>query len=446
MQQSLYDEIVKRSQRMSDEVRQRYIHTYKNVLARSEDSRLNLLASLAIAMPNLCSSLKRLKVNIVGGKLALNTFMIYVAIYGRSPTCHVCNSTGIHMRSDRPGGKIKMCSHKCSHAYAIKCMEKASLSEHGVANVFQSKTFAEHRVRYLQQRYGEDVTGPTLAPGAKEKIQQTSLERHGVTHFARSPKVRAKARRTSRKRFGFDYNVQRPETRIQINETSRQNHDGVHHSAHPRVKQQKIATSMKHYGVPHPMKHRSVKKAQVDAMIAKYGVPHLSVHPEWVERSLKSASRFKKATWRDEEITYQGYELNFLRSIESSKKVKSVSTGRSDVGHVSYKDAVGHNHIYYPDLLVVLKTGEKVVVEVKSTYTLGLQSKEVLVKNLRKFKAAEKHYTELGIQFVLAVPLGKDITKFSVLPNPSKRLRSRIKVLGTLAAQEKEASNIRAHQ
>lgn len=309
---------------------------------------------------------------------------------GHYPKCAICGKPTINIRKETVDYDTPiLCSRACASRYGCLAMEKMSLEQYGVANIFASEEFKKNRIKYYQKKYGEKVTAPLLVPGALERVQQTSLERYGYTHFSRSPVVKEKIKQGLVKKFGANY------------------------SQVLRQKSQK--TLKKRYGCKvtpfekkefrQDLQSKAIKKRlQTNTRLSnmsKFGVEHFMQLQEYFDYRLKRSARTKIAIFKGSPVPCQGFEKEAIEFLSKWKNVKLVATDRKYVPKVAY-EFDGKNRIYYPDLFIKFDDGRRAIIEVKSPYSLN-PSPEILQKNLCKFKAAQKYFASLGITFAVMV-------------------------------------------
>ena len=320
---------------------------------------------------------------------------------GHYPKCVICKSPTVSIYKTLISYNTPiLCSSTCASKYAVRKAQEVVLKKHGVPNIFMSKEFQNNRTKYLQRRYGQNVTGPTLVPGAAEKIERTSLQRFGVTHFARAQSVKNKRAKTNLKRYG----------EITILRTK-------------DVQQQIKNNCLEKYGVEHPSKAKDVKDRKKQAqkekkpqmlanqrltMLSKYGTNSIY---GLVKVNYKPKRKF--VNFHGNVIQCYGYENIFINFLQRFNNIKSVTTDRKKIPIIPYTFKRKY-HEYFPDILITLTTGERIVVEIKSTWTLTMHGKASR-KNTAKFKQATKHLKELGYQFAVAL----------VKPNKQIRLASK---------------------
>lgn len=395
----IYNHMLKLHTKTEKDQLRKMRNTYETSL--DTPGKNELLKAIRLGFPNEYEVMAQTKARIRGNgaRATVTAAMMYLFIYGKKRTCHICKKDGFFGLVDRPDPrKIALCSHACSRSYAIEKTRKSSKAKFGVENVFASKEFKENRVRYLQDRYGEDVTGPTLVPGASEKIRDTCLERYGVEHFAKSKVIRKKTVKTNKERYGVISTLQRPESRQAMRDRAMEQYGVDHQSKAQEVRDRKRLKMISK--TEDERKHIQAKRRTTCSM--KYGVTHAMQVPEIFESTQKA--RFYSGVWRGNKYKYQGYEGRVLSSVEHSKKVKGAQTRRKIIGSVPYTDPCGVDRIYYPDIALLMRSGKILIVEVKSLLWLGYTyNEDRYKKNMAKFKAAVRFYEEQGKEFVLAL-------------------------------------------
>lgn len=360
-----------------------------------------------------------------GRRATVNSARLFYFLQGRFPKCPGCGLPSLKcLKADHPKdfGK-RCCSMLCANKIKQERMKDTTLKKYGASNIFASKKFSTERVSYLQRKYGDEVTGPTKVPGAAEKIKATSLAKFGVEHFAQADQVIAKKRETSLKRYGVTSTTQTEFSKRRLRETSLETYGVEHPSKSLLVKERKRLSSQAKFGTDNPLQSEICKTKAKDSFKARYGVPH----------PMKNAAEFLRRTsyksyqgsWRGHLVTYQGYELKVLQSLERNKKVKGIKMwGRAEGITYRYKSKT---RTYYPDFLVLLSSGEKLIVEVKSKFTLlGSSTFNVYEKNLAKFRAASAYASAYGYEFVVAVYSHLGV---GWIRQPTHRLRSRVSQL-----------------
>lgn len=327
---------------------------------------------------------------------------------------------------------------------------------------------------------GPECCSPKCSANNKERkirTQATCLRRYGVPHSLQSQEVRKKAAATVQQKYGVRNVSQSPSIKARKEETLRANFGVSNPSESPQIQKSKEKTSWSRYGTRNPAQAEEVKEKARLTCLDRYGVESTGgcleriqkLQATWASKTRKEIGQITKARRATCEKRYgsqnpmqheplarknfasahslksveisgihfdglQGYEpqaLKFL--ISQGLKANHIKAGRRVAGSFEYLYR-GKIRTFYPDFLV----GSSTYVEVKSTYTAGLEGSrgnETLAMLRRKMKAVEqsgKHMKVLiGVkdswillttsQFTRAVLL-KAVTKLRVTGEPYLRV------------------------
>lgn len=149
------------------------------------------------------------------------------------------------------------------------------------------------------------------------------------------------------------------------------------------------------------------KSLKVENYKDRIGVSHHMQVPGALERAQKT--RMTRHPYTDKKGAvhwYQGYENIVLSYLDRSKVVKEFSTECVYLPLIPYE----HNekpHTYRPDISVSLKDGRRLIIEVKSTWTLKGRWFEGV--NKAKFKAAKEFCCGSGLEFWVILIEGKEM-------------------------------------
>ena len=162
-------------------------------------------------------------------------------------------------------------------------------------------------------------------------------------------------------------------------------------------------TWKRNLGVTHPSKAESIKKKKSLTSMTNYGTLHPMQHPEVFKKTV--STRYARKTFLDLKTnqvhTYQGYEGIVLHELSQNPNVKSFKSLQDAPLAIPYAKG---KQVYFPDSIAKLKSGRTILIEVKSTWTIGGEKNpNVLSVNLLKFKAAEKFCIKKGWEFWLAL-------------------------------------------
>ncbi len=188
-------------------------------------------------------------------------------------------------------------------------------------------------------------------PETDRKRRITNLQKYGVEYVKQNPLVSSKQRKTMLRRYGVECTAASPELRKKMQETTRQN-----------------------YGVDHPFQSSVIQDKARATIRQRYGVDHVMQCRKIHEKSQLSGSRIRELHLQGKTFRLRGYEPHVVDHLVSNVGVSAkriLTTAAEGVPAVQYVYK-GTTHYYHPDLMIKTKKGG-VLVEVKSTYTLGIQ-------------------------------------------------------------------------
>lgn len=245
--------------------------------------------------------------------------------------------------------KIKsVCLQKFGVEHAGQCdviKEKAkttNIRKYGVSNVFQSETIKQRIKFSLMKKYG--VSNPQKSEIIKEKSKRTCLAKYNAENPMQNEDVRNKGKQTNLERYGVENTFQSDDIKNKI----------------------KLKTLEVH-GVEYNAQRPEVQEARIQTCITKYGCRNHMQNAEVFERCMKATFKMKEYTFEDgERVEVQGYEPWALQLLEYAGYCSTdISVNKSQVPSIWY-EVNGKTKRYYCDLYI---PKERVVVEVKSTYT-----------------------------------------------------------------------------
>lgn len=316
------------------------------------------------------------------------------------------------------------CSLKCA---AIECTEKrrnTCFLKYGVDNPGKAESVKLRRVETFIKRFGK--TNPFANASVKRKIKKTNFSKFGVANPSQFEAVKKKKEKTMLKNFGathwtkvrkshFDTNnpMHIEDCVDKMRKTNLKRH-GSENAMHSKVVQAKLKkTFMDKYGVDNPRKAESVKETIQNTNLKRYGVTNAGC--------LFNTSYDRKVVTdkRGQKHLVQGYEDIMIRELDELDNIRHIYTGSRNVIRVRYKDKKDKTRNYYPDLRVELKSGKRIIIEVKSSFTLNID----LERNLRKFRAATKFCLKKGFTFWVCIVSPKGETRRVKNPTCLKDLR-----------------------
>lgn len=188
-------------------------------------------------------------------------------------------------------------------------------------------------------------------PETDRKRRVTNLQRYGVEYVKQDPTVAAKQRKTMLNRYGVTCTAASPDLRKKMQATLRQK-----------------------YGVDSPFKSSEIQARIRSTVRQRYGVDHVMQCRELHEKSQLARSKVREIRLQGKTFRLRGYEPQVVEHLVSKVGVSAkrvLTTAAEGVPAVQYVYK-GSKHYYHPDLMIKTKKGG-VLIEVKSTYTLGIK-------------------------------------------------------------------------
>lgn len=352
--------------------------------------------------------------------------------------CVVCGAkTSLLFR----GGYAETCSVKCGAKICVSKRQATCLAKYGSTNPSRVESIKAKRLATFRERFACD--NPFQAASVKAKIVKSMQDKYGVRNPSQSEKVKERKRATFVRNYGQDHwtknkeiykksglafnaetvaksratylkktGYQNPLLNPEVQERARTScvaRLGVDNPFKSReIRQQIEQTWLDKYGVVNPWKAESIKQKIMETNEERYGVAHPQVRPGIRHQLKKITDRFGVTH------TVEGYEHEVIGLFSEYRNVRRIVSSRELVPSLVYKHK-GKERRYYPDL-VVYTTTQKILVEVKSAYTLMLG----LRVNLAKFREAVKRCRAVGAEFLLVV--GKnDEGRFLCVKNPTTK-------------------------
>lgn len=236
------------------------------------------------------------------------------------------------------------------------------------------------------------ATSPMGSKVVRRAFKTTMLKRYGVEWAMQSKEIQLKSIETCLDKFGVEYNVQRPEFKEHITAIKDQ------------IQKARERTFRKRLGVRSPLQD-----------------------PRIFEQQQKTAVTVRSESIGGKEFEFRGYEGYVIRYLVEKRRVppsRIVNRAKEGLPTFWYADTEGTRRRYYPDLYV---KGTDVIVEVKSTRTLGIHDPSMFKRNVSKFKAV----TDAGYELWLAVSNQRgDNIAWIKNPRSLSKVRSRLKNLG----------------
>lgn len=224
--------------------------------------------------------------------------------------------------------------------------------------------------------YGE--SNPMLVPEFKKKMEDTMMATYGVSHNSLNPDTVQRRKDTLFENWGVPHHFQLPE-KIQERRQNCLDKFGVpHHLQRDDILAKQRATNMERRGVEYALQSEDCKAKAIVTNLAVYGVEHPSQNKEVMERTQKSAKKYKDYVMPSGAVRkVQGYEPFALKELEQSGYSEDqIKTDRDEVPTIEY-EVDGKKKYHFPDIFI---PHENKIVEVKSTWTLKCKTDNVQLK------------------------------------------------------------------
>jgi len=311
----------------------------------------------------------------------------------------------------------------CTTERKINKTKKTNIEKYGSQHIFSVEEFKEKAKKTNREKRGVDyptqsqevqekikntnltklgVEYPTQSKQVQEKSKITNLERLGVAFPSQSKKVKEKIEQKVFSKYGVKNVFQNEEIKKSITNTIQEKYNVPNVSQNQDIKQKKIQTCLENYGVENPMQTQQIKnkisntiqekynvqnvsqsyeikQKKIQTCLENYGVENPMHNPIVFQKNMKNRYRRKKFIFPScKEVFVQGYEPFCLRDLlEQKQNEEDIITGLQEVPEVWYMDKENKKHRYYTDIYI---KSENKCIEVKSTYTLKLDTEKILLK------------------------------------------------------------------
>lgn len=239
------------------------------------------------------------------------------------------------------------------------------LERFGVEHSGQCKIIKEKARQTNIKKYG--VSNVFQANAIKQKIKHSLLKKYGVTNAQQSKVVKEKSKRTCQLKYNAENPMQNEEVRNKGKQTNLVRY-GVENTFQSDIVKDKIRRKvLETHGVEHNAQRPEVKEAIVQTCIKKYGCKNHMQNPEMFEKCMRKTYKMKEYIFADgKQVEVQGYEPWALQLLEFAGYCSNdIIVQKQQVPSIWY-DINGKKKRYYCDLYI---PEERIVVEVKSTYT-----------------------------------------------------------------------------
>ncbi len=263
---------------------------------------------------------------------------------------------------------------------------QTNLEKYGVDHPMKTQEVQEKQKEVLRKNYGVD--NPSQSPEIRERQKQTNLERYGVENVAQHPDILAKMSKTMLERYGVEHYNQLPEMKEYLRENCT---DWLADS---------YAAGGPNKGIARPKEWNQKQSATVCMLIfeGKWFAGPKSTKKGWYESNKCTKNpAFFRSSW----------ELALMMHLDSNNDCISYDY---EPFAIPYIDNKGQKKSYIPDFLVRWNNKPPQVIEVKSSYLLGMDTTN------KKISEAEKYFDSIGLNFRLFCAkdvneLGYDLTQ-----------------------------------
>lgn len=286
-------------------------------------------------------------------------------------------------------------------------------TKYGVDFPMQSSIVKRNRDKAMLAKYG--VRYSVHNPESKKKMEATCLHKYGARSSLGSKTVQDKIKTTNFLKYGYAVASKSKQVKNRIRATNMKRYGGAAPMSANKVLRRTKRTCIQKYGVDSYSKTLDFQEKFEATMIARYGVPYPMQSQDLFEKNQKSTYLAKEFTIRNKKFCVRGYEPKVIRwLVRHGISENSIATTKAEgLPSISYF-VKGKKHIYFPDMLV----NDKVLVEVKSEWTLGItrNSNEVF----RRVKIKALAAVESGYKFRLALVTNNHVLIIRDLENKTK--------------------------
>ena len=321
--------------------------------------------------------------------------ILYALIFYDKPyTCKIC---GIPTEWAPENSKPRIyCSKECmnSDADVVAKREQTTYKKYGSKNIFSSEIFKDDMKKHWNSK---GVTNPSQLKEVKEKKTKTCLKHYGTTHHMKNEKFKKQYIKNIINKYGVENVMQ-----------------------NPKIVKKFQKVFFEKYGVYNPMHVPEFVEQIKVSMMKKYGVDNIMYLPEVYEKWVKSAWGTKKVIVKGKVLKVQGYEPQVIAYLDLIGIIDKITCKRSNMPIIKYTYK-NKEHRYFPDIFIKTSRRNKILIEVKSSFTLT-KDYPILKK---KFKAAQKVCKSKNITFWLAVVKKNKVNStIMLIKNPNRDLKS----------------------
>ena len=191
--------------------------------------------------------------------------------------------------------------------------------------------------------------------------------------------VASRRAKTCRRLYGVDAVQQVPEIRAKFRKSMLKKYGAEHTASSEKLHTKMRKTLKKNYGVSNPFKSSKVMKKVRRTMKERYGVEHLMQSRQHFEKQQKAGFKIRSVRISGKTFRVRGYEPLAIKYLakKGCSTASILTTAAEGVPAIPWTDKrYGTKHYYHPDMYVKYKN-KWMLIEVKSTYTVGAHKAKV---------------------------------------------------------------------
>jgi hypothetical protein len=196
---------------------------------------------------------------------------------------------------------------------------------------------------------------PLQDPVILKKMQQTNLERHGVTNVASLPEVREKMAKTTLERHGVEHYNQLPEMKDYLRENC------------PQWLKESWESGGPNKGVPRP---EAWNQKQRETVLRLMEEGNWKSGPKYTLKGYYDSLKCHKT----KPCFRSSYELKVHWHLDANEEVEWYDY---EPFQIPYYDTEGKKRCYIIDFVVKFKSSKMLAIEVKNNYTKGSRATEL---------------------------------------------------------------------
>jgi len=174
----------------------------------------------------------------------------------------------------------------------IKLLKDYSEEKINLKTKIEGKCVSDNCENYFEKKFIQIIkTGGYCKKCTEEirmkKIENTTLERYGVTNANKNRDVRIKIEETNLKKYGVKYILQNKEIKEKSKQTCLKNNGTEYPMQSKNVKEKSKQTCLKNNGTEYPMQSKKVQKKSKKTCLKNYGVENPSKSEE-IQNKIKN--------------------------------------------------------------------------------------------------------------------------------------------------------------